>query len=188
MIVLKKLGVKKIAWGICGASHLLFETIDIIEKVVENGYFIDIFFSRAGYEVCKMFGVLKKLEILHERSINSIHLIYSDSQGYSFPICGKFSQHAYDIVIISPTTANTVAKLSYKIADTLITNIVSQALKGQIPVIIIPTDFRVGPCETIAPDLSKITITIHESDVERTNALKNIKGIQILESPKEISP
>lgn len=188
MIDLKKLGVKKIAWGICGASHLLFDSLEIIEKLVQNGYLVDVYFSKAGFEVSKMFGVLKKLETICQKNTNSIHLIFSDNQGFSFPICGKFSQRAYDIVIISPTTANTVAKLSYKIADTLITNIVSQALKGEVPVIVVPTDFRIGPCETIAPDRSKITIRIHESDVERTNALKNVKGIQVLETPKDILP
>jgi flavoprotein len=112
--------------------------------------------------------------------------IFSENQEWSFPICGSFSQKAYDVLIISPTTGNTVAKLTYKIADSLITNIVSQSLKGNTPVIIIPTDFKVGPLETIIPGNKKITIEIHESDVERTEALQNMKGIIVIESPLKI--
>ncbi len=176
----------KIAWGITGAGHLIYESVETIEKLLESGYKIDIFFSRAGIEVCKMFGQYIKLKKLLNNYQNSLKLILPEKQGWSFPICGSFSINYYKILIVSPTTANSVAKISYKIADTLITNIVSQSLKGKIPVLIIPTDFKVGPCETIAPGNKKIIIELHESDIERTEAIKKIKGISVIEKPSQI--
>lgn len=177
---------KKIAWGITGGGHQLHESILKIEEMLESGYSVDIFFSRAGKEVCKMFREFSRLDNLQKKNPKSMKFIFSENQEWSFPICGSFSLKAYDILIVSPSTANTVAKLTYKIADTLITNIVSQSLKGRTPVIVIPTDFKIGPCETVTPGNKKITIEIHESDVERTEALKNMKGIIVIESPSKI--
>ena len=177
---------KKIAWGITGGGHQLHESILKIEEMLKAGYLVDIFFSRAGKEVCKMFGEFSKLNAMKKKYHNFTKFIFSENQEWSFPICGSFSLKAYDVLIVSPSTANTVAKLTYKIADTLITNIVSQSLKGNIPVIVIPTDFKIGPCETVAPGNKKITIEIHESDVERTEALQNMNGIIVIESPSKI--
>jgi len=177
---------KRIAWGITGGGHWLKESVDKIKEFLNKGYILDIYFSRAGREVCKMFQELSHLQKLKEIYPNSLKFIFSEDQGWSFPICGSFSLKAYELLIISPTTANSVAKISYKIADTLITNIVSQSLKGNLPVIIIPTDFRKGSCETMAPGNKNITIIIHESDVQRTESLKNIRGIIVLEKPSDI--
>ena len=177
---------KKIAWGITGGGHQLHESILKIEEMLKSGYSVDIFFSRAGKEVCKMFGEFSGLNKLQNKYPESMKFIFSENQEWSFPICGSFSLKAYDVLIVSPSTGNTVAKLTYKIADTLITNIVSQSLKGGIPVIVIPTDFKIGPCETVAPGNKKITIEIHESDVERTKALQNMNGVIVIESPSKI--
>jgi len=183
IVNLKNLPRKKIAWGICGASHLLLESINTIKSLVQNGYYLDIFFSRAGKEVTIMFHQLSILENLHNTSKENINLIFSDNQGWSYPICGKFSQNAYDILIISPTTANTAAKIKYKIADTLITNIVSQSLKGKTPIIIIPTDYKVGKCKTVAIGNREIEIYIHKSDVKIARSLNKIKGITVISHP-----
>lgn len=177
---------KKIAWGITGGGHHLHESMLKIEELLKSGYLVDIFFSRAGREVCKMFNEFSRLDNLQKKYPRSMKFIFSENQEWSFPICGSFSLKAYDVLIISPTTGNTVAKLTYKIADSLITNIVSQSLKGNTPVIIIPTDFKVGPLETIIPGNKKITIEIHESDVERTEALQNMKGIIVIETPLKL--
>ena len=112
---------KKIAWGITGGGHHLHESILKIEEMLKAGYLVDIFFSRAGKEVCKMFGEFSKLSNLKKKYSKSLKFIFSENQEWSFPICGSFSLKAYDALIVSPTTANTVAKLTYKIADTLIT-------------------------------------------------------------------
>ncbi|MHA1727910.1 MAG: flavoprotein [Promethearchaeota archaeon] len=177
---------KKIAWGITGGGHLLRESVKKIKELLESDYWVEIFFSRAGKEVCKMFGELKKLENMKKQFPNRMDFIFSENQEWSFPVCGKFSLKNYDILIVSPTTANTVAKLSHKIADTLITNIVSQSLKGNIPVIIIPTDYKVGPCTTVTPGNKEIIVELHESDIERTEALKEMRGMFVAEKPSDI--
>ncbi|MHA1819642.1 MAG: flavoprotein [Promethearchaeota archaeon] len=235
----------KIAWAITGAGHLLRESVEVIHYLIGKNINVDVFFSKAGREVAQIFGELTFLFKLKKKFPSRINLIFSESQEWSFPICGKFSINYYKLLIVSPTTANTVAKLSYKIADTLVTNIVSQALKGKTPVFIVPTDFRAGPITTITPimidhskchecnykgylkeknicpqdalDFSeenipsvnlkkcigcqacllncknnaitfrkKITIYLHESDIERTSALKNIKGIFLIGNPADV--
>ena len=57
----------------------------------------------------------------------------------------------YDLIVISPTTANTVAKIVNGIADNLITNVVAQSGKGQIPLIIVPVDQESGLITTTLP-------------------------------------
>ena len=60
-------------------------------------------------------------------------------------------------MIVSPTTANTVSKIVYGIADTLVTNAVAQAGKGAVPVYMVPVDIHPGPVDTVLP--SKIELS-----------------------------
>jgi flavoprotein len=44
------------------------------------------------------------------------------------------------VVVVAPCSANTAAKIALGIADSLVTNIVSQALKSCVKVVVLPTD------------------------------------------------
>ncbi|NHJ49198.1 MAG: hypothetical protein FK733_15525, partial [Asgard group archaeon] len=50
----------QIAWGITGAGCWLFESFEIIGKLLQNSNVtIDLFFSEAGREVSQCYGVFK---------------------------------------------------------------------------------------------------------------------------------
>jgi len=52
----------------------------------------------------------------------------------------KFSDGAYDALVIAPATANSIAKFASGIADSLITNLFAHAGKFHVPIIVLPTD------------------------------------------------
>jgi len=122
-------------WCIMGAGHLLEETFNVMSKISRKNH-IAVVFSNAGYEVVRMYGLLKKIENI------SGEIIWEKDQGYSYPITGRLSKKIYDKIIVAPCTANSVSKISLGIADSLVTNIVAQALKNKIPVVILPTDTK----------------------------------------------
>ena len=139
----------KIMWGITGAGHLLKESINVLNKLSKK-HEITIIFSNAGLEVVKLYGYYKKIEKIIKQNPNN-RLILEDDQKYSYPLSGKLTHQKYDLIIISPTTANTTAKIVHGIADTLITNVVAQSGKGQIPLIIVPVDQKQGLIKTTLP-------------------------------------
>lgn len=51
--------------------------------------------------------------------------------------------------MVSPASANTVAKVVHGIADTLVTNAGASAQKGAVPVYIVSTDQKAGLIETV---------------------------------------
>ena len=122
-------------WCITGAGHLLEEIVDVMSKISRKNRISSVF-SNAGYEVAGMYGLLEKIE-----SISS-EIILEKDQGKSCPITGRFSRGKYGKVIVAPCTANSTAKIYHGVADSLVTNIVSQAIKNKIPVVILPTDMK----------------------------------------------
>ena len=139
----------RIAWGITGAAHLLVESFKIMERIARE-HRVSAFLSEAGEEVVRMFGLERKLEEIcpggHFREI-----FRQSEQGASSPIVGRFAMGKYDLLIVTPATANTVAKVVHGIADTLVTNAVAQAGKGETPTWIVPCDPREGYLETVTP-------------------------------------
>nr|CAA74952.1 hypothetical protein [Methanosarcina mazei] len=63
-------------------------------------------------------------------------------QGSSSPKVGRFALDRYDALFVTPATSNTVSKIAYGIADSLVTNAVSQAVKGRVPVFVVPVDIE----------------------------------------------
>ena len=139
----------KIVWGITGAGDLLKESIRELEKISENNE-ITLIFSKSGREVVQLYGYNNWiLEIISKNPNNKI--VYDEDEAYSYPFSGKLTHQKYDLIIIAPTTANTVAKIVHGIADTLVTNVVAQAGKGEIPTLILPTDKKEGKTITTLP-------------------------------------
>jgi dihydromethanopterin reductase (acceptor) len=157
----------RIGWAITGAGHLLKESVEVIEKLA-NEHDITIFLSSAGEEVLKMYGLYEKLVKITGGRYRE--LASDKDQKYSFPISGRFSLGKYDLLVASPTTANTVSKIVHGISDSLVTNAVSQAGKGAVDIIIIPVDFESGPVDTVLP--SKLE-------------LKNCQNCEICEPSKK---
>ncbi|HID27724.1 MAG TPA: dihydromethanopterin reductase (acceptor), partial [Methanosarcinales archaeon] len=128
-----------IAWGITGAGHLLKDSYKVFKELSKKDFNINTFVSLAGEEVLKMYGLFNKLHKISNGEYMQ-EIILEREQGKSFPKTGRFSLGKYDALIVTPTTSNTVAKIVHGIADTLITNAVAQAVKGDVPVYIVPVD------------------------------------------------
>ena len=138
----------RIAWAITGAGHLLKESVEVIEKL-SSSHEITILLSSAGEEVLKMYGLYNRLVAITGGRYRE--LISESTQKYSYPITGRFSLGKYDLLVVSPATANTVSKIVYGISDNLVTNAVSQSGKGVVSVAIVPVDINPGPVDTILP-------------------------------------
>jgi len=141
----------KIAWGITGAGHFLRESFDVLKELKQknNELKVTTFLSRAAEEVVRMYGLEYELRAISNGEY--LEEIFPESgQGASVPKSGRFLLHKYDCLIISPVTSNSVAKIAHGIADTLVTNIVAQAVKGSVPVYIVPVDIA-GKIESRMP-------------------------------------
>ena len=139
----------KIMWAITGAGHLLEESINVLEQLSKK-HELTIIFSNAGLEVVNLYGFYKKIERIEKENENNM-IIFDDDEKYSYPLSGKLTYNRYDLIIISPTTANTTAKIVHGIADTLVTNVAAQSGKGQIPLIVVPVDQEEGLITTTLP-------------------------------------
>lgn len=141
----------KLAWCITGAGHFLRESFEVFDELKDKKKQLKItsFVSRAGEEVIKMYGLKNDLAgISNGRYLEEC--FFENSQGASFPKAGRFLLKKYDALIVSPATSNTIAKLAYGIADTLVTNAVAMAVKGNVPVYIVPVDIE-GHIESKMP-------------------------------------
>jgi dihydromethanopterin reductase (acceptor) len=131
---------KLVAWAITGAGHLLAETFASMKNLVDD-YDVKVttFLSLAAIETVRIYGLNDMLTKISDGSYYR-EVLRADEESAAAPHAGRFSKKAYDVFIVSPATANTVAKIVCGIADTLVTNAVAHACKGGVPVLIIPTD------------------------------------------------
>lgn len=170
----------KILWGVTGSGDKIENTVNIMLKLQEE-YDLDVrvALSKNGEKVARIYEVwepLKKVckEVLIERGPNEPWL------------AGPLQMGKYDIFLVCPATANTTAKIAHGIADTLISNCVSQALKANREVYIYPVDQKPGETTTILPDGKELTLTIRNIDLENSEKLKRMKGITVISQLEDI--
>jgi len=177
----------RIAWGITGAGHYLRDSYEVLKQLLEKKYKIDVFFSEAGKTVAKMYGVLKKIQDLHENNKEYLTSIFYDSgQSPGYIVSARFNLNKYQALIISPVTSNSVAKMSIGIADTLITNIFSQMIKGSGKILLVPCDIVCGEIETEIPNGEKIVINVDQFNCENALNLIKFPNVSLFEHPREI--
>lgn len=169
----------RIAWGITGAGDLLPELIEIMKELAQNENLkIRIFLSKAGKTVIDMYKFWEDLEtigkIMVEKDANTPFL------------AGSLQLRKYDFFLIAPSTANTTAKIVRGIADTLITNSLSQGIKGGCPVYILPVDQEFGTTVTILPSGKELKLTMRPIDVNNVERLRQMQGITVLKKPEDI--
>jgi archaeoflavoprotein AfpA len=168
-----------IAWGITGSGDLLEETVEVMEDL-PNRYDLKIrvFLSKEGELVLRYYKFLDALKMIFPVKIE---------RGANRPfIAGELQLGRFDLLLISPATGNTTAKIAHGIADTLITNAVSQAMKASVPVYILPVDQKIGERITKLPDGRELRLIMREVDVENVEKLREMRGITVLSNPKEI--
>ena len=158
--------MKKIAWGVTGAGHLLKECVDLALSL-EN---VDLFLSRAAEEVLRMYH----LESLIQDSGARVH----KDIGYSSPISGRFSKSHYKVLVVAPATSNSVTKFVLGISDSLITNVFAQAGKSLIPIIVLPTDIS-EDINSISPS-GLVKVYPRQIDLDNVKRLQDFRGVTLV--------
>ncbi|MEJ2108488.1 MAG: flavoprotein [Acidobacteriota bacterium] len=164
---------KRIAWAITGAGHTLGECIEVLF----NHDSADLFISRAAEEVVRVYGLAARLRSSRIR-------MYRD-EAASAPAACRFSSHIYNVLVVAPATANSVAKFVHGISDTLVTNMFAQAGKARIPVVVYPTDLE-PEMDSCGPRGEPIKVYPRSVDLENTRKISEFDGVKVVRSLEEL--
>jgi dihydromethanopterin reductase (acceptor) len=162
----------RMAWAITGSGHYIEECVAFL-LTLEN---VDLYVSAAGEEVLKMYGI--KLDDLRQKMP-----VYRDKTA-SCPPVGLFYKGYYHTFILAPATSNTIAKCVLGIADSLVTNLYSQAGKCRVPSIVYPCDIA-PEMETTAPS-GKVMVYPRKIDLAGTAKLREFEYTQVVESVEDL--
>lgn len=162
----------RLAWAVTGSGHYIEECLDFLLTLDH----VDLYISQAGEEVLKMYGI--KLD-----EIRAKMPVYRDKTASSPPV-GHFYKGYYHTFVMAPTTSNTVAKCVLGIADSLVTNLYSQAGKCRVPSIVYPCDIA-PEMETTAPG-GKVMVYPRPIDLEATDKIRRFPYTQVVESVEEL--
>lgn len=169
-------------WGITGTGYLIKESIDLM-KVLQENYDIDIditvMLSKEGAVVVKWYKQWKYLN----KIVKKVRVEITPNSPF---LAGPLQIGEYDFFLICPVSANSVAKIVYGIADTLITNCVAQTIKGGIPVYLFPSDQHLEPIVTSKPDGTPLILKIRDIELENVKKLKDMEGIVVISEFSEI--
>ena len=101
-------------------------------------------------------------------------------------LAGQLQVGSFEFLLIAPATSNTVAKIAVGIADSLLTNSAAMALKGGIPVYVMPSDYEEGKMITKLPDGRDAEVRVRRKDVENVETLRSMDSLSVLENLEEI--
>ncbi|MEN9897352.1 MAG: hypothetical protein RLZZ66_1001 [Pseudomonadota bacterium] len=158
----------RLAWAITGSGHYIEECIEFL-LTLDN---VDLYISQAGEEVLKMYGI--SLSDLREKMP-----VYRDKTA-SCPPVGLFYKGYYHTFVLAPATSNTIAKCVLGIADSLVTNLYSQAGKCRVKSIVYPCDIA-PEMETTAPS-GKVMVYPRKIDLDGTAKLREFAYTDVVES------
>lgn len=162
----------RLAWAVTGSGHYIEECLDFLLTLDD----VDLYLSLAGEEVLKMYGIN-----LHD--VRKKMPVYRDKTASAPPV-GHFYKGHYHTFVMAPTTSNTVAKCVLGIADSLVTNLYSQAGKCKVPSIVYPCDIA-PEMETTAPG-GKVMVYPRKIDLEGTAKLRTFEYTAVVESVDEL--
>jgi archaeoflavoprotein AfpA len=180
---MKKKGERrKIAWGITGSGEKIAETVAVMRKMKEKyreEFDIRVYISKAGDQVLKYYNLSNMLETFFDKTWTEIN------SNAPF-LAGQIQLKEFEFLLIAPTTSNTVAKISLRIADTLLTNAAIMGQKTSTPIYIMPTDFREGIVTTKLPNGENLDINITKQDAYHVRNLESMRNTFVFENPDEI--
>lgn len=162
----------RLAWAVTGSGHYLKECLEIVREMDE----VDLFYSRAGEEVVRMYGYDPKSLVPEGR-------VYRDRAASSPPV-GLFYRGDYHTLVVAPATSNTVAKMVLGLSDTLVTNVYAQAGKCRIPSIVLACDTE-SEVDTPAPDRI-VRVWPRKVDLEHTEKLKTYEATTVVEDSDQL--
>ena len=163
----------RLAWAITGSGHYIEECLDFLLTLDD----VDLYLSQAAEEVIKMYGF--NLNDIREKMP-----VYRDKAASSPPV-GHFYKGYYHTFVMAPATSNTVAKCVLGIADSLVTNLYSQAGKCRVPSIVYPCDIA-PEMETTAPGDKKVMVYPRKIDLEGTSKLSTFEYTTVVESVDDL--
>ncbi len=170
----------RIAWGLTGSGDKFKETYEAMKSFNDNhDVKIDVYLSKAAEQVSKFYKLNRELKDCYNK-------FYVEKDANTPFISGMLQTGKYDVLLIAPITGNTVAKIAVGIADTLISNAAIQAVKGFVPVYLMPVDFREGTVTTTIPNGSQIKLRVRKEDAENVRKLEKMEGFTVFENPEEI--
>ncbi len=170
----------RILWGITGCGDKLEESVNImIDLKKRYDLEVTVVLSINGEMVVRMYNLWQSIKgnfrkVLIEKGPNDPFLVAPLQKG------------EYVFFLVCPATANVTAKIAHGIADSLISNCVSQGLKAGNKVYIYPVDQKPGKIVTVLPDGKKLTLSMRDIDIENAEKLKRMKGITVISQPKDI--
>lgn len=172
--------MKRIAWGITGSGDLIRETYNVMVNIKnKTDLQFMVFLSKEGETVLKWYHMWDDIQ----RDFTN----FKTDAGPNSPfIAGPLQVGFYDLLLIAPATANTVAKIVNGIADSLVTNTVSQTAKGDTPIYILPVDQVKGTIKTITPTGKTLELKMRNVDISNSERLGQMENITVLQSPEEI--
>ncbi|WP_020161160.1 MULTISPECIES: flavoprotein [Methylobacter] len=162
----------RLAWAITGSGHYIEECLNFLLTLDD----VDLYISQAGEEVLKMYSI-------DLSEIRARMPVYRDKAASAPPV-GHFYKGHYHTFVMAPATSNTVAKCVLGIADSLVTNLYSQAGKCRVPSIVYPCD-TAPEMETTAPG-GKVMVYPRKIDLEGTAKLRTFEYTTVVESVDEL--
>ncbi len=121
-----------LGYAFCGSFCTIKQSVEALKKLVEMGYKVKPIMSQIVYTTDTRFGksqeLIEKVETLCGEKV--IHDIAAAE-----PIGPK---NLLDIIVVSPCTGNTLAKIALGITDTPVTMAVKAHLRNNKPVVLAP--------------------------------------------------
>lgn len=163
----------RLAWAITGSGHYIEECLEFLLTLDA----VDLYLSQAGEEVLRMYGI-------NLDEVRANMPVFRDKAASSPPV-GRFYTGYYHTFVMAPTTSNTVAKCVLGIADSLVTNLYSQAGKCRVPSIVYPCDIA-PEMETTAPGKKKVMVYPRPVDLEATDKIRTFPFTEVVDSVDEL--
>ncbi|MBQ7741231.1 MAG: dipicolinate synthase subunit B [Eubacterium sp.] len=120
----------RIGYCITGSFCTFEKSINALEKLVKDGYDVQVIMSENAYNTDTRFGTSKSF-IKRIITITNKDIIHTISKAE--PIGPK---KLFDIIVVAPCTGNTLAKLNLGITDTAVTMAVKSHIRNNRPVLI----------------------------------------------------
>lgn len=173
---------RKVAWGITGSGEKMPETIDTMKRIkleFDNRVNISVFVSKAGDLVLRYYNLGDYLKENFDKVLVEIN---SNSPF----LAGQMQSGKFEFLLIAPTTSNTVAKIATGITDSMLSNAAIMSLKANVPVYVMPSDYKEGTMITKLPSGKDLELRVRKEDADNVRKLADMSCMHVLEKPEDI--
>jgi phosphopantothenoylcysteine decarboxylase/phosphopantothenate--cysteine ligase len=124
----RKLAGKKIVMGVTG-SIASVESVKLARELIRNGAEVIPVMTKAAQNIIHPFSL--------EFAAGNPPVTEITGKVEHVSYCGEVADRA-DILLIAPSTANTISKIAFGIDDTTVTTFATTAIGSKIPVLVVP--------------------------------------------------